>query len=145
MHKLENIMFMQDFAGWSSKNKSFFEPYSDAQKINNDVLEQITRENLSLMSDNMAACMKAAQLTNKMNRPEEFMKSQLALLSGQGERCLEYWKNLMNIYEDGFKDYRQWVEGKMSSAFEQEAKARKGESSEYRSETRETRSNHRSN
>ncbi len=124
-------MFLQDINSWSTKNKAFFEPFTDVHKINSNILEQITRENLSLMSDNMAACVKLTQLTNKMNRPEEFYKSSLNLISGQIERNFEYSKNLLNILEDGFKDGLTLGEEKMSSAFTEQAekmKARKGES-----------------
>jgi len=123
-------MFLQDINSWSSKSKAFFEPFSDVHKINSSMLEQITRENLSLMSDNMAACVKLTQLTNKMNRPEEFYKANLNLISGQIERNFEYCKNLLNIFEDSFKDSLTWGEEKMSSAFTEQAekiKAKKGE------------------
>lgn len=118
-------MFMQDFGNMASKSKTLFEPYGEAQKINSNILEQISRENLALFSDNMSTYMRGLQLMNKVNKPEEFNKSLLSYIARVAERNFEYGRNLSKICEDGLKDYQEVLEQKMSSAFEEAEGKRK--------------------
>lgn len=120
-------MFMQDFSSMASKSKNLFEPFGEAQRINNNILEQISRENLALFSDNMSSYMRGMQLANKINKPEDFNRSLLSFLARMAERNFEYGRNLSKICEDGLKDYQEWLEGKIATTFDEfEGKRKSG-------------------
>jgi hypothetical protein len=75
----------QEFNPWNIKDKGVtYQCYNDMQKINYKILQNTIHENMALINDNLTNNVRAVQLMTKINRPDEFFKSQLSLLIGQG-------------------------------------------------------------
>lgn len=110
-------MFHQDFAGWSSIGKTFFEPIFDVQRIQMPYFEKLTRQTIACMSDNTAANIKYMQSLNKVNKLEDFIKAQLICLTEQVEKNLQHGQQFMKIAEEGVREFRHIASEKMSHIF----------------------------
>lgn len=110
----------QDFANWSSAWASMgktFQPFFETQKINSNLIEQLTQENLSLWSDNMGCYVKFMQDLNKTQRPEEYSRAWMGYMAEQSSRNVQYLQNLLEIYKHSMQEYTHSMQGKVENAF----------------------------
>lgn len=119
-------MYNQDYLKWASLNQNFTAPMFDMQKLIMPIGERITRENISLLTDTMSSWVRYLQDMNRINRPEDFMKTQLHYLEDQGGKNLQYGQNVLKICEESLTDYCEWMGEKLTTVFtEAEGAARK--------------------
>lgn len=119
-------MYNPDYMKWASLNQAFTAPMYDMQKLVMPISERISRENISLWTDTMSSLARYLQDMNKSNRSDDFIRTQLHYIEEQGEKNLQYGQNVLKICEESLKDYCGWLEGKLTSVFnEVEAVSRK--------------------
>jgi hypothetical protein len=112
-------MAQAQFADWSTWSS----PFLELQQINQAASEKIIRECISYYSDNIASAVKCTQTMQRVTSPEDFFSTQMKLLSQQGEKNLEFYQNLFQIYQDAIKNHTEWTEEKVSSAIKTAGKA----------------------
>lgn len=107
------------FADWSVWSG----PFMELQQINQAAGEKLVRECISYYSDSAANTVKCTQTMQRVTSPEDFVNTQMKLLSQQGEKTMEFMQNIFQIWQDAFKDHARWTEDKVSSAVKTAGKA----------------------
>lgn len=114
-------MATQAYADWSTMTG----PFLELQQINQAASEKVVRECISYYSDNTAAAVKCMQTLPRVTSPEDFINTQMKMLTQQGEKTLEFLQNIFQIYQDAMKDHCQWTEEKVQTAMKTAGKAAK--------------------
>lgn len=104
-----------DWSTWSG-------PLMELQQMNQAAAEKVVRECISYCSDNAATAVKCTQTMQRVTSPEDFMSTQIKLLSQQGSKNLEFMQNIFQIYQDALKEHCHWTEEKVSSAMKTASK-----------------------
>lgn len=126
----------QDYANMSSYSKALG-PMYDLQRIGSNMAEEVTRENLTLWSDNMSAWVKYLQTANKMDHPESVFKSNFGFWSEQGANNLEYMERILKIYGKGMRQISENMEETMEKAGAQMEHAARGQAHKSRKHSTE--------
>ncbi|HSX20109.1 MAG TPA: phasin family protein [Gammaproteobacteria bacterium] len=98
-------------------------PFTELQQMNQEAGEKIVRECISYYSDCAANTVKSTQTLQRVTSPEDFISTQMKLLSQHGEKTLEFIQNVSQIYQDAFKKHCNWTEDKVSNAVKTASKA----------------------
>lgn len=91
-------------------------PWMELQQVNQEASEKLVREYISYYTDNTATLVKALQTLPRTTSPEDFVNTQMKLLTNQGEKTLEFMQNVFQIYQDAIKNNCQWTQEKVSTA-----------------------------
>jgi hypothetical protein len=114
-------MSNQTYADWSV----WATPYNELQKINQAASEKVIRECISFYTDSTTTIVKSMQTLPKFSSPEDFVGTQMKLLTKQGEKNLEFMQNIFQIYQDAIKENTQWTESKVNTALKTVDKVKK--------------------
>ena len=105
----------QDYANMSSYGKALG-PMYELQRIGSNMAEELTRENLTLWSDNMSSWVKYLQSANKIDHPELALKSNFGFWTEQSANNLEYMERILKIYGKGMRRMSENMEETMEKA-----------------------------
>lgn len=119
-------MGAQAYADWSV----WTGPFMELQQINQTAAEKVVRECISFYSDGAASAVKCTQSMQRVSSPEDFMSTQMKLLTQQGEKNLEFLQNIFQIYQDAIKNHARWTEDKVSTAIKTASKGSKRQEEE---------------
>ncbi len=111
----------QAFGDWSVWST----PFTELQKINQEATEKVIRECINFCSDNTGTAIKCMQTLPRITSPEDYVSTQMKLMTQQGEKTLEFAQNIFQIYQETLRDHFQWTESKVNNVVKTTNKARR--------------------